>query len=178
MTVLLQSYICSFVSQAQGDWDRKGPLLFHSLQLSLLTPPQTAPPLKGALQLLGNPSCLLVFMCCSPGSPSHPSLPGSKAPWPPVRIAHIPELCRARSGMREVARLVLCSGLKTTVVKAACLLLSSLYIHQSPPAHIAHIPEPNFIWDGVLLWMLFLLGKTSSLVATSSWKSSSLCPLV
>lgn len=111
--VLLQSCVRSFASTSTG-WDGKGPIC-----CDLKTPAATR---------------------ISPGycTCSHSPLPGSKAPLAPVCIAHIPVMLvpvRARVGSTG---LVLQLGRETTGV---CLLLSSLSIHQSPPARIARIPE-------------------------------------
>lgn len=95
---------------------------------------------------------------------------------------HSPAL-RAHSGMREAAELVPCSAEgKNAAVRAACLLLSSLYIHQSPPARIARVPEPRFVWDGVLLPGLSLLGGNLPFVSCcifteeQRFMSPGLCP--
>jgi len=139
---------------------RRDPSLVCSPQWSLASPLQTL--LKGSPPTSQQPRLPLGLAVLFPSNP----LPGSEAPpapgpaslaFPSSACAGVPVRAHAwgRGGWlgwsSALARKPLSVG------KAACLLLPSLSIHQSPPAHIAHIPELHFIWDAVLLWRLLLL---------------------
>lgn len=141
--------------QAWAEWDKTGP--FAGLQPAVEPcHPATDPPLRGILQLCSNPSCLLVLRCY-PCYLSHPSLLGSEPPSP--RSALLTFLSTACAGVPLPGWSSAPAPKPPSAPRAACLLLSSLSIHQSPPSGIAHIPQPHFIQEDVLLWSLLLLGE-------------------